>query len=281
MQKPLTQASYSERLQRVAAHIHRHLDAPLDLERLAQVACFSPYHFHRIYRACLGETVAETLARLRLQRAAMQLTRSQRPIAAIARAAGYASVAAFTRAFGASHGRSPAAFRAEGKAARSGEKTMPVVIQDRAPMRIAAVPHLGPPQQIGAAFDKIMAWAGPRGITVPPAAGVALYLSDMSATPPAEQKALAGLTVGPEVASDETVTIHEVGGGRHAVLLFQGPYAKLGEGYDELFAWLPKSGEEPAHAPMVEVNLNDPRTTAPEALLTELCLPLKAAAPVP
>ena len=275
MQRRLTAQAYSDRLQRVAVYIHAHLDEPLDLERLAGIACFSPYHFHRIYRACMGETLAETLARLRLQRAATQLARSARPIAAVAKAAGYASPAAFTRAFGASYGYSPAAFRARWRPTANGEKPMPVVIQDRAPMRIAAVPHKGPPQQIGAAFDRVMAWAGPRGITVPPAVGVALYLSDMSVTPAAETEALAGLSVGPEVGADETVAIRDIAGGRHAVLLFKGPYAKLMEGYDELLAWLPASGEEPAHAPMFEVSLNDPRNTAPDELLTEICLPLR------
>jgi AraC family transcriptional regulator len=275
MQRSLTAHAYSERLQRVAAHIHAHLDEPLDLDRLAAVACFSPFHFHRIYRTCMGETVAETVARLRLQRAAMQLARSPRPVGEIARAAGYASQAAFSRAFRASYGAGPAAFRRERGVPSRGDPRMTIVIQDRAPMRIAAVPHKGPPQQIGAAFDKVMAWAGPRGITVPPSAGVALYLSDMSVTPAADQRALAGLTVGPDVAADDTVSIREVPGGRHAVLLFKGPYARLPQAYDEFFTWLPTSGEEPGDAPFFEISLNDPRTTSPEELLTEICLPLK------
>ncbi len=279
MAKDQTAASYSERLQRVAGYVHAHLDEPLDLKRLAAIACFSPYHFHRVYRACLGETVVETLARLRLQRAATQLARSSRRIADIAKAAGYGSIPAFSRAFRASYGYSPGAFRARWRPNFTEGDPMPVVIQTRPPLRVATVPHQGPPQQIGAAFDRIMAWAGPKGITVPPAAGVAVYLSDMSVTPAAEQKALAGLTVGAEIGADETVSIHEVPGGRHAVFLFKGPYAKIMEGYRELFAWMPASGEEPAHRPMFEVNLNDPRTTAPDELLTELCLPLRRQAP--
>lgn len=121
-----------------------------------------------------------------------------------------------------------------------------------------------------------MAWAGPKGVVMPPAVGVAVYLDDMSVVPPDEQRALAGITVGGEVESDDTVTIHEVPAGRYAVLLYRGSYAQIGKGYEELFGWLPTSGEEPAHAPCVEVNLNDPRKTAPADLLTELCLPLKS-----
>lgn len=275
MNRAVTRESYARRLNRVAEHIWAQLDAPLDLAELAEVACLSPYHFHRIYRAMIGETVAETVSRLRLQRASMELARGQAPIGKIAARAGYASAPAFTRAFRAAYDQTPAAFRAA-RRRNSGADPMTVEIQDRPPMRIATVPHRGPPQQIGQAFDRLMAWAGPKGVVMPPAAGVAVYLDDMSVVPPAEQRALAGITVGPEIESDDTVSIHEVPAGRYAVLLYRGPYAQIGKGYEELFGWLPTSGEEPAHAPCVEVNLNDPRKTAPVDLLTELCLPLKS-----
>ena len=52
-----TQSDYGRRIDRVMRHIGEHLDDPLDLDRLAEVACFSPFHFHRIYRQVVGETV--------------------------------------------------------------------------------------------------------------------------------------------------------------------------------------------------------------------------------
>ena len=60
---------YTERIQRVVDYVAGHLDEELDLETLARVGCLSPYHFHRIYRGLLGETVNETVRRLRLRRA--------------------------------------------------------------------------------------------------------------------------------------------------------------------------------------------------------------------
>lgn len=48
--------TYEKRLKRVTDHIHAHLDDELDLDKLAEVACMSAYHWHRIYRAVLGET---------------------------------------------------------------------------------------------------------------------------------------------------------------------------------------------------------------------------------
>ena len=110
--KPQTRIDYARRVTLVIDHIADNLDADLSLERLAEIACFSPYHFHRIYRSITGETVADTIRRLRLHRAAGELARSVYPIGRIARRAGYGSVEAFTRAFGSDHGEPPGAFRA-------------------------------------------------------------------------------------------------------------------------------------------------------------------------
>ena len=65
--------TYLDRIERVRAHIRADLDAPLDLDALAEVACMSRFHWHRIYQAMSGETTAQTVRRLRLARAAEDL----------------------------------------------------------------------------------------------------------------------------------------------------------------------------------------------------------------
>jgi AraC family transcriptional regulator len=67
---------YRERILRVLTHIQEHLDEPLDLEVLARVTCFSSFHFHRIFAAMTGETIADHVRRLRLERAATELPKS-------------------------------------------------------------------------------------------------------------------------------------------------------------------------------------------------------------
>ena len=76
MAKLQTQASYQARLDRVVGHIYAHLDDDIRPEGLAEVACLSPYHWHRIYVAMRGETIGATIRRLRLQRAADRLANS-------------------------------------------------------------------------------------------------------------------------------------------------------------------------------------------------------------
>lgn len=90
-------AAYEARFNRVAAFIYDHLDDEIDLNQLAEIACLSPYHWHRIYRAMYGETIAATVKRLRLHRAAGFLAQTAMPIAEVAKRSGYKSLQSFTR----------------------------------------------------------------------------------------------------------------------------------------------------------------------------------------
>ncbi|MEI9963807.1 MAG: AraC family transcriptional regulator [Caulobacteraceae bacterium] len=262
-------------------HIGANLDRRIDLKELAEIACFSPYHFHRIYRAMMGETVADTATRLRLHRAAGDLVSSERPLMEIARRAGYSSVAAFSRAFRNHYSATPAVFRQRrvggAGAARAGRALeTPVFIEERTPTRLAAMVHIGPYAEIGRTFERLRAWAGPRGLIRPGFLPVGLFHDDPNVTAEEDLRSEAAVMVGPEVDGDEDVRIVELPGGRHAVLVWRGPYGDDDTPYDELFGrWLPESGEEPAASPHFMIFLNDLHTTPPDELLRAVCLPLK------
>ena len=282
MTKPLTVLDYSRRLERVIDHIGAHLDEPLDLEQLAAVACFSPYHFHRIYRAMTGETAADTLRRLRLHRAAGELVEGHPAIERIARRAGYGSVAAFARAFRAGYGIPPAAYRKQGRLVlpsplpNATETAMyDVSVRDLQPARLAALRHTGSYLEIGTTFERLFAWAAGRGLMGPLTRAIGVYYDDPDGTPAEALRSDAGISVGPDVTLDNGMRILEVAGSRHAVLHHQGPYAELNKAYRWLYReWLPQSGEHCADRPIFEEYLNNPRTLPPEQWLTDICLPL-------
>ena len=69
MARENTTVSYQQRILRVLTYIKNHLDEPLDLPQLADIAYFSPHHFHRIFSELVGETVKEHVRRLKLERA--------------------------------------------------------------------------------------------------------------------------------------------------------------------------------------------------------------------
>ncbi|MBZ0278557.1 MAG: GyrI-like domain-containing protein [Anaerolineae bacterium] len=91
---------YIQRINEVLNTIVTHLDDDLSLDRLAQVAGFSPFHFHRIFKNMVGETLSNFVWRARLERAAVLLRGDHRlSISEAAFACGFTSLAGFSRAF--------------------------------------------------------------------------------------------------------------------------------------------------------------------------------------
>ena len=48
---------YLHRINKVIDYIEHHLNEELNIEKLSEVACFSPFHFNRIFSAFVGETL--------------------------------------------------------------------------------------------------------------------------------------------------------------------------------------------------------------------------------
>lgn len=91
---------YISRINRVMDYIESHLDSDLSLETIASVAGFSRFHFHRIFKAFAGETLYQFIQRLRLEKAASQLSGyPEKSITEIALDSGFSSSATFARAF--------------------------------------------------------------------------------------------------------------------------------------------------------------------------------------
>ncbi len=97
--RPTTLDSYRERLDRVLVFIRENLDEPLTIDRLAGIACLSPFHFHRIFSAFVGETVNGHVRRLRLERAALRIASTSDNVTDTALAVGYETPAALFSEF--------------------------------------------------------------------------------------------------------------------------------------------------------------------------------------
>jgi AraC family transcriptional regulator len=107
---------YALRINRVIDYIEANLDKNLSLDRLAEVACFSRYHFHRVFGAMVGETLGQFVQRVRLERAAKLLRQNpKKSITGIAVESGFSSSAIFARAFKEVFGVTAGQWRTQGK----------------------------------------------------------------------------------------------------------------------------------------------------------------------
>ena len=287
---------YKRRMLRVLVHIQQHLDEPLPLEQLAAVACFSPYHFHRVFKGMVGESVKEYVRRLRLERAASQLKLGSASVTDIALDAGYDSHEAFTRSFKIAFGTAPLHFRLTRRIGlstapsgvhyensttkrfrtlREGEN-MKVEIKEMKPMRVAFMRHVGPYDEVGKTWDAFLTVMGKDGYLGGNSMMFGICHDDPEVTPPAKIRYDACLTVDASFQPSGEIGVQTVAGGRYAMTTHTGPYQQLGQTYAEFLGqWMPRSGHELRHAPCFEVYLNDPQTTPPEELLTDIYAPLQ------
>jgi len=105
-------AGYLARFNCVVDYIDSHLADTLDLQTLAALAHFSPWHFHRLFHAVMGETLAQRVRRRRLEVAASLLLSSPPPpVQAVALDCGFGAAEVFTRTFKSHFGVTPSAWR--------------------------------------------------------------------------------------------------------------------------------------------------------------------------
>jgi AraC family transcriptional regulator len=283
--KPTTKLTYARRIANVTDYIADHLDAPLELETLAAVAHFSPWHFHRLYRETTGETLGETVRRLRLHRAAGELLRGSAALERIARRAGYGSLAAFSRAFAADYGLPPGEYRKRGGLGPAAQQRdqgdlqmYEVTVAPFESVRLAAIEHRGDYQAVGRAFERALGWAAPRGLIGGAPRTIGIYYADAESVPAADLRAHAGVVITGEPVPADGICCIDIPPLLCASVLHKGPYAELSRPYRYLYReWLPASGREPADHPCFEEYLNDARSVPPSEWLTRIYLPLAVA----
>lgn len=274
--------TYEKRLMRVLDYIYANPAGDLSLDRLADVAAMSRFHWHRVFHAMTGETCAQATRRMRSYRAACMLIQTDDALVLVAKRCGYTSVQSFTRAFGDVFGMSPGRFRKRGDLTspylktRKGEYPMfPVEVLTAPPRRIAAKSHVGPYPDIGVAFQQLAATFTSRNLWDQARGMLAICYDDPAAVAAENLRSHAGIIVGADFAVPENLEPIDVPDGRMAVMHYKGPYAGLSAAYDYLYSdWLAQSGEALRDAPSFEVYLNDPMDTKPDDLLTDICVPL-------
>ncbi|HEX4385098.1 MAG TPA: AraC family transcriptional regulator [Myxococcales bacterium] len=105
---------YVERVNRAIDLIVRDLSAPLKLDEVSKAAGFSPFHFHRVFKSLLGETLSQFVKRLRLERALFLMSHApNRSLTEVALDCGFSSSSDFSRSFKQSYGAAPSAFDLE------------------------------------------------------------------------------------------------------------------------------------------------------------------------
>ena len=284
----------------VLVHIQHNLDQALSLEKLASVAHFSPFHFHRLFRGFMGESLNQHVRRMRLERAAHRLRNTDIEIGRVGAESGYRAHEAFSRAFSSVFGCSPSQFRAEPErsvwvpAANnvhfvtvshgaidltpvvSTEGIEKVSVVDLPPIRAACVRHTGPYQHVGKAWKRLLDWVGSEYLFGAGHRLFGLSWDDPEVTPPDQVRYHACVEVDEDVTLPGGFELRQIPGGRFVATTHLGPYHQIGDTYSLLVGvWAAVHGEPLGVEPSMEFYLNDPEGTDPSELATDIYLRLE------
>lgn len=289
----MTQADYASRFDAVLAHIEANLDGDLSVERLSQVAHFSPFHFHRQFSAYMGIPVARYVQLMRLRKAAHRLaSRTSCTVLDVALDSGFDSPEAFSRAFRRAFGVAPATFRRQPNwqywnavflvphFLRS--IIMQVQITTFTETRVAALQHCGPASLVNASVNKFIQWRKQSGQSpVATSRTFGIPHSNPDTTPPQDFRFdICGEIRESLTPNDAGVREAIIPGGRYAVVRHVGPTDYIGETLYPVYRdWLPASGEELRDQPLFFQYLSVYPQTPEDQWQTDIFIPLKDSNP--
>lgn len=184
---------YVEQINKVQDYIEKHLDKPLTVKQLSQIANFSEYHFQRIFMFMTGENLYGFVKRIRLEKAAyMLLIDKNRSVIDISMNVGFSSQSSFAKAFKSKYGISASSYRKINTAVSednyvsqySYEMNLsiePIDIEIRYEKAIKVIytrytgPYKGDSELFSYLFNKLYRWADKRKLISPASRWFVIY----------------------------------------------------------------------------------------------------------
>jgi AraC family transcriptional regulator len=298
---------YIARINKVLDYIDFNIDDNLNLNKLSEVANFSPYHFHRIFSAFTGETLNKFIKRKRVERAASILINEQEEtITDIAFRCGFNSIAAFSRTFKDYFKLSATEFKKKnsdiyskiGKTNSKNSKHNPsneayickieqlnkwrlkmntkIEVKNMPEMKLVYCRHTGQFNEIGKTYEKLFKWAGPRGLLkFPETKTMTVYHDNPEVTEIEKVRQSACITVDKVVKTDGEIGSMKVASGKYAVGRFEISDEEFEKAWNSMCLWLADSGYQPADGFPYELYHNDHMQHPERKFILDICIPVK------
>ncbi len=285
MKNKIVSETYQHRLNIIVEYINNNLDKEMDLNTLAEISHFSPYHFHRIFKGMIGEPVGAFIVRMRVETAARLIRYTSLPIEEICYKVGYNVPSSLTKVFKQFYGISPTEYRNNKNyiimkqqkinedLKIKGPKITEVKSKNAIYIRLA-----GEYSQLdfGGAWQRLWNYVKENKLFSAGMEHIAIYHNDPKITETEKLLTDVCLTTKKEVSAKGEIGVKEIPGGKYAVFTYTGPYSNLSQVYDTIYGkWLPESEYELGETACFESYLNNPENTKPEKFKTEIYLPLK------
>nr|WP_319399216.1 GyrI-like domain-containing protein [uncultured Carboxylicivirga sp.] len=297
------QADYQNRINRVFEYIDQHLETDLSLAILSEIALFSPFHFHRIFKFITGETVNEYVIRRRIEKAAIDLLHKNITATEMAYKYGFSDNTSFSRAFKKYYGISPTEFKKQnpnkfstirqlnsknGQVYPDYEKYICIInnlknwitmnakieIKEMPTMNLAYVSSIGP-QNLESAFGKLIQWATPKGLMNEQNKPITIYHDSFKVTEHDKVRMSACLLLNQTVMPEGEVGLTTIEAGKFIVGSFEIGLNEFEKSWTGLFVWMNEHGYKKADREPFEMYHNNFNEHPDGKAIVDLYIPIE------
>lgn len=299
-------AFYTSCINNAIDFIENNINSDLKLDNIAKAANLSTFHFHRIFKSFMNESLNNFVRRVRVEKAATMLcANSDYSITRIAFLNGFSSSQALAREFRIFFNTTPKKYR-ESKICHKNSKNrnvykidfyyhdnrrpyffynltgsinMKVEVKTLPDINLAYIRHIGPykdnPALFQELFNKICTWAGPRNLLTKDTSFYCIYYDDPEVTDEARLRTDVCINVPENIEINGEIGKQLIKGGQYAVArcIIKDP-KEYGQYWTELCKnWLPSSGYRPDNKPAFEMYPPDCKKENNE-MTVDLCMPV-------
>jgi len=289
--KKIQTSQQISRINDVLYYIHKDISNELSAKELANIAAYSEQHFHRLFKAVVGEPVHHYIRRIRMEFAANQLTfDAKSTVLDIANKSGFTSVSSFSRAFKSMFDMSPGHWRnsehydnekpflADKEIAECYQRLNKMEIPqckliDLPKRHVAYVRHQGYGRSITNAWHILKVWAKNQERDFSQQFG--LHHSNPAWVELENCRYVACLVIDFPIQCRGIVNSMTIPGGLHAVFKLQGKYGELLPQLSNILEhWLPTSGYKMLSTPAYVHYHKNHFLTENEQFELDFCLPI-------
>ncbi len=273
-------------MNKIVQFIEHNLDSEIDCNKLAEIACYSRFHFHRLFYSYVGEGVYAYRKRLLLERSIKHLLYSDDSIIDIAYKCGYGNQASFNKAIRKQFSFTPSQVRKQMVSVDTNRVKLirkrcvdmkPEIIKFEETNVISARAYGAYARAAPEAWSQVMKFAYSNRLMKKGVRMFGISHDDPNVTEPENIRYDACIDIEANIAKEVNLRKLTVSGGKYAKFLHKGAYENFQETYAFIFnEWLPENSHKLRDEPCFEIYLNkDPGRTKPENLKTEIYIPIE------
>lgn len=294
---------YIKRINTILLFIDENLNSELSLETIANLGFYSPFHFHRIFKAITNETLNSYITRKRIEKTASILLHQKNvSITELSLQCGFNSNSSFTRTFKKFYGLSPSELRKskpkyskirQVESKNGQEKSdfeeyicninnlinwikmnAKIEIKEMPKLELAFITQIG---HLGLenAYSKLIKWAVPKGLLTNDSKMATIYHDSYKITEPDKVRMSACLILNEQTEVNGEIGLTTVEKGKFIVGHFEIGIQEFEKSWTGLFIWMNENGYKKADRNPFEIYHNNFNEHPEKIAIVDFYIPIE------